>query len=788
MKSSRLVLTDFQQEAADKLVDSALNYFQAGQDKMGGRPVPFVGQLKAVTGAGKTPILATAIGRLTPAIILWTTKFGSVVDQTVTNLSPGGKYHHLLGNTKAVEVLNFSDIQSPARWQRILENKEGLTILVSTVAAWNSSVKDDRLNVHRSDPNSDWGEKSRWEQLKTLRQRPLYVVYDEAHNTTTEQVELLDDLDPSGFFIASASPIKGKLQQYLTLLPEDQRQERIVSVSTRAVVDAQLLKSTISLADYDSSTEEMIEDAVKRRNSLEKQMRDVGSATTPKAIYVVETSNTATKGVDPRPVAIWKQLVNQCGVSPASIAVCTSTKALPQDALRVDSVDQLSDDYTHIIFNKKLQEGWDDPSVYVCYFDGKTDSATRIQQVIGRALRQPEAKHLTDEELNTAYFLVRCPNEALEKIVDQLKEELRIYKDDSAPDGFEPFQFKEERKSLSKISLRPEYVKKLTVPRLQLELPGDDRLRKLIKKRTYDLGADDRAAPGRALVNIVSVRTGEVESQTRDLLEDMRARCGAYLQGQIRVLSKNCSDSIPPNTFSNSKLDKSACYKSKALDHYYQLAIEVVNDYETHVQLAALADADNDTYTVNGYQPSGTVRKEFTNAGHPYYDSKAFNLDELEMAKALDKFSDHLWVRNKDRIDYGIPLPIKSGTSSTFFPDFIWWVGKTVWLLDPTGKHILNEKIRGKLLAVPPPLKIALISRGKFDPALKNKIDDGWTLLRFRIGNALPETFDTLDELLSVLVAASDLPKTKRSATPGATKAPRTNKAPRATKTRTLKK
>jgi len=36
----------------------------------------------------------------------------------------------------------------------------------------------------------------------------LWVVYDEAHNTTSEQVELLDDLNPAGFFVASASPIR----------------------------------------------------------------------------------------------------------------------------------------------------------------------------------------------------------------------------------------------------------------------------------------------------------------------------------------------------------------------------------------------------------------------------------------------------------------------------------------------------------------------------------------------------------------------------------------------------
>jgi hypothetical protein len=77
---------------------------------------------------------------------------------------------------------------------------------------------------------------------------------------------LLDDLDPSGFFVASASPIKGRLQFYLTALTQDVRATRIIPVSTRAVVDAQLLKSTISLADYDSSPKEMLLDVVTKRD------------------------------------------------------------------------------------------------------------------------------------------------------------------------------------------------------------------------------------------------------------------------------------------------------------------------------------------------------------------------------------------------------------------------------------------------------------------------------------------------------------------------------------------
>ena len=162
------------------------------------------------------------------------TQFGSVVDQTVTNLR--GKYHQLLGRG-SVEILNFSEITSASQWEYLIDRKDGLTVLVSTVAMWNSSEKDERLNVHR--PCADWGDRTRWERLK-VDPTSLWVVYDEAHNTTTEQVQLLDDLNPSGFFVASASPIS-KLQLDLSSLPVDARAKRIIPVSTRAVVEAQLL-------------------------------------------------------------------------------------------------------------------------------------------------------------------------------------------------------------------------------------------------------------------------------------------------------------------------------------------------------------------------------------------------------------------------------------------------------------------------------------------------------------------------------------------------------------------
>ncbi len=748
---SRIVLLPFQQQAADALVESAVSYYSNKPDRLAGRDVPFVGNLKAVTGAGKTPVLTHGIGKLGPSIVLWTTTYGSVADQTHLNLSPGGKYHHLFA-TSDVEVRRLADVPSYPVWREILQRDKGVTVLISTVAAWNSSEKDERLNVHRV--HEDWGQTSRWQQLKEERRRKLWVVYDEAHNSTTEQVDLLDDLDPAGFFVAGASPIKGRLQQYLSNYTPEVRDKRIISIKTVDVVDAELLKSSIVVADYESGPDEMLRDVVKRRGVLEEALKRRSSRIVPKAIYVVESSRI-------RPIEIWRTLTGKCKVPAESVAICTDTPAkdFPDGAIRITSVHQLSDQHSHIIFNKKLQEGWDDPSVYVCYLDGTTESGTRVQQVVGRALRQPDGRHFPSSELNSAYVFLNCPSAKMEKIVDELKQELRIYKDADAPENWEPFEFKEARKALSKIPLKRSAAG-LRVPKLQPQIPRSDRLTRLLVAKTLQFSPEDCRSPGRALIDVVSMRTGQVTRQTRDLLEDMRVKCGAYLQEQIRKLSRGCLNAMNPTLFANGSLNRTACYNSKALSYYRELAVELVKVYEDDVQLALLSDTDDRLYSVNEYQPSGAIFRSFAKAAHAKYDASAFNEDELEIAKALDKFP-FVWARNKARLDYGIPLPAKSGGSSTFYPDFLWWVQGVVWAIDPTGKHILDEKIRTKLLTTPEPLRIALLTPGKLDHNFKLLDKDGWTLLRSRLGNPNPQPFDSAYDMLEALTLES--PRGKRT-------------------------
>jgi len=382
----------FQEDAVDALRTAGLNWMaqaaEQGPPKYGMSPIPFLGQLRAVTGAGKTPILARVVGGLGSGLVLWTSRSSAVVEQTYNNLR--GKYAPLL--PIATKVLR--DIPGQSEWRNLIQAADGLTIWVLTVASWNEAEsaqtagsQEARLNLHR--PHPDWaGDTSPWDQLRNELRRPLWIVSDESHNQSSVQLEQLAELRPKGFFMASATPVENeRFTRWKEALSGDPTwstlaKAGIVSVRTRDVVEAELLKTTIDLIDYNSGTEESLDGTIEALRQLDEAATAEGAAVTPRAIYVVEKSNLP-KGVpdDPPPVVIWRHLRAR-GIPTDEIAVYTDTKELPEGAERVSSLSGLHARYRHIIFNQSLQEGWDDPEAYVCYFDGVTKSFTRIRQIV----------------------------------------------------------------------------------------------------------------------------------------------------------------------------------------------------------------------------------------------------------------------------------------------------------------------------------------------------------------------------------------------------------------------
>ena len=102
-------LKRFQSEAADEIYGMLAAYpgpvFKPWFNPETGDPYPFLCRLRAITGSGKTPILAASASNLGDAIVLWTTNRGAVISQTASNLTSGGRYSGLLPlDTQVVEI------------------------------------------------------------------------------------------------------------------------------------------------------------------------------------------------------------------------------------------------------------------------------------------------------------------------------------------------------------------------------------------------------------------------------------------------------------------------------------------------------------------------------------------------------------------------------------------------------------------------------------------------------------------------------------------------------------
>ncbi len=93
------------------------------------RTVPFYQNLNALTGSGKTLILADTVSQIrsqlgVEPIVLWLSKGKVVVWQTLQNLA-SGKYAELVGSFAIKPLMDCK--------QRDIENPQGGLILVATV-------------------------------------------------------------------------------------------------------------------------------------------------------------------------------------------------------------------------------------------------------------------------------------------------------------------------------------------------------------------------------------------------------------------------------------------------------------------------------------------------------------------------------------------------------------------------------------------------------------------------------------------------------------------------------
>ncbi len=769
-------LYKFQEQAAATMADRFSRYVAdpvVTGTQQHQRTVPFFQALASITASGKTIILADVVSSITaalpvPPIVLWLSKGRVVVEQTLANLLPGGKYHHLLGSAE-VRPLPEYDPEEVADLLKPI-------VYFATVGTFNQKDKENgSLVIYRCD--IDTADQSTWDALKqrlsrdNLR-RPLIVVYDEAHNLSDQQTDLLMELEPTAFLLASATMrLPERLAREVDALKANGWDDAslITAVNAKAVADSGLVKNTVVLAGYQSPMEETVSTLLADFHQAEEDATAYGLEGKPKAIYVCNTNIVAGNANErddlkrpfntrqAPPILIWRHLVEAQHIDPDDIGVYCSLKmdkdySAPQGFHLFKGGDSDYEEFSkgsfrHIIFNLALQEGWDDPLCYFAYIDKSMESRVQVEQIIGRLLRQPGAHHYSADRLNSAHFYVRVDrnsvfNDILRAVNQKIASEAPELKVVASPPGKPP---------------PTEYPPKepMTVPATALD-PNDAvaPVADLIKQLTnyqHDDGTNTRGVGSRAVVQrlVGDPSSGEVRWETFEQSSRVLARWIF-----LREVRKRHPGALGVASTSEPKFDAEIGLGSNAGAHIATVAKQVVDAFLEHVKIT---QKSRDPYTVGPQlaRPDGFVT--FKNALHEGYDG--LNSLELPFAQVLDK-QGIPWARNPSRTGYRIPLPTM-GPTAFFYPDFIVWSGDDVFAIDTKGAHLLSEAATRKLLWIEPPRKakerlfVKLFSVGKWKTDTTQETKDGYTLWGIKPGcGRTVRHFDDLDKLLSAVLTA----------------------------------
>lgn len=718
--------------------------------------VPFYQALAALTGAGKTPILADAVQQIAASfarapIVLWISKARAVVDQTFANFESGGKYRHLV---EGFEVVYLSAL-SP---QLIADDRVPVMAL-ATVGAFNQKEKGDgTLTVHKV--REDEGKEALWSTLTARKgssgsRRPLIIVYDEGHNLSDQQTELLLELEPQAILVASATmrtPARlAKLIQRLkdhgwTEGPvddgrDDVRPCLVTSVSSKAVVEAGLVKRQILLGGYTALLEAAVDDLLDTFRDAERRAKRLKTGFLPKAIYVCRTNISQDDGAFDQPsrpfgerrappILIWRYLVEKKGIDPREIAAYCDLKfdrkdnPPPRDFVLFSGGDDdfaafSAGNFRHIIFNQSLQEGWDDPSCCCAYIDKSMGSSIQVEQVIGRVLRQPGAHHFADAKLNTATFFIRIDNkQEFPRILKTVQDRVAAESPEVRIDGYS------EPKERARLSHEPK--REVTVPEIHIFAdeaiePLNEALRQLADFRLDIVNTVGKGELQQALQVVGEGQKGAVV--TKEVAHSNRVMARWIVRREIQTLYPEVIKTID---WSDPRFDALVETTSLAAETIRATAEKLVDVYLEHCDLCFEV---GNRYTVGPVFVDPRKAHTFRNAIHPSYSD--LNGPEADFAEALDA-TKLLWARNPRNGGFSIPL-LDKGDTRSFYPDFLVWRGSTVYALDPKGEHLIQKDAGRKLLNITDErgkrgVLVRLISEGAWSEDFTRHGNDGLTV------------------------------------------------------------
>lgn len=248
----------------------------------------------------------------------------------------------------------------------------------------------------------------------TLKILKPVIIIDEGHKAYSEGAQsTIRNFNPSIIVELSATP------------PEISN--KLVEISGRELNDEDMIKLDMHIKNKSSlQWQDVIRASVEKRNSLEKTAKEYESNTgeyiRPICLVQVERTGADQKGTRyVHAEDVKEYLIKQCGISENEIAIKSSEK----DEIEKEDLLTKGCEIRYIITKYALQEGWDCAFAYVLAVLTNPSSELSITQLVGRILRQPNARKTKIKELDESYIFCHRPKakDVLENIKSGFESE-----------------------------------------------------------------------------------------------------------------------------------------------------------------------------------------------------------------------------------------------------------------------------------------------------------------------------------------------------------------------------
>lgn len=382
--------------------------------------------LRVPTGGGKTWLAAKSIHlvntrllRTEHSLILWLVPSKPIREQTIKGLkNRSHPYNAALREAGPITVLDIEEAKSVTR--ATLDTST--TIIVATRQAFQVEDEEcrkvyqssgalmhhfDNLSFAQRDELLSEGKGSErttpYSLANVLRLRRPFVVVDEAHNSRTELAfDMLARFRPSGVMELTATPDLERTPSNV-----------LHSVSAAELKAEEMIKLPVVL-ETEPNWQQCLADAIGRRDALQKLAAEEGrtGAAYLRPLVLIQ-SEPRRAGVETRDFdKVREELITNHGIPAYEIVIATGDER---------GLEQIDTEYKlgiadpacpvkFVITQKALAEGWDCPFAYILVSMASLSSATAVEQLLGRVLRQPGASRRSAKALNQAYAFVVSNN------------------------------------------------------------------------------------------------------------------------------------------------------------------------------------------------------------------------------------------------------------------------------------------------------------------------------------------------------------------------------------------